>query len=68
MNAPFDRYEAGGPAPDLRESASLLVLLAGGCSLKKSSSGDCTTDPGMTGGGTAVCTKPPPSQFTELNQ
>jgi len=45
----------------------LLVVLLAGCQLKKSSS-DCTSDPGLVGGGTSVCTKPPPTQFKQLGQ
>ena len=45
----------------------LVVVLLAGCQLKKSSS-DCTSDPGLTTGGTSVCTKPPPTQFNQLGQ
>ena len=49
----------------------LLVVLMGvvlcGCALKKSNS-NCSTDPGLTTGGTSVCTKPPPSNFNQLGQ
>ena len=48
--------------------ALLVVLAASGCSLKKDDNG-CASDPsGLGGSGTTVCTKPPPTQFTQLNQ
>jgi len=48
--------------------ALLVLLLAGGCSLKKDNS-SCTADPGLTaGGGSKVCTRPPPTQFNKLGQ
>jgi hypothetical protein len=45
----------------------LLVVLLGGCQLKKSSS-NCVNDPGVVTGGTSVCTKPPPTNFNQLGQ
>jgi hypothetical protein len=48
--------------------ALLVVLLASGCSLKKNDS-SCVSDPsGLGGSGATVCTKPPPTQFTQLGQ
>ena len=44
----------------------LAALLIGGCDLKKDD--DCVTDPGMTQGGSSICTKPPPPQFSKLGQ
>jgi hypothetical protein len=45
----------------------VLGVVLGGCQLKKSSN-DCASDPGLTTGGTSVCTKPPPTQFNQLGQ
>jgi len=47
--------------------ALVAILLLTGCSLKKDS--DCASDPsGLGGSGATVCTKPPPSQFSQLGQ
>ena len=46
----------------------VAILLLTGCSLKKADS-DCASDPsGVGGSGTTVCTRPPPAQFSRLNQ
>jgi hypothetical protein len=48
-------------------TALTATLALGGCDFK-SKGNDCTTDPGLTTGGTSVCTQPPPSQFNQLGQ
>ena len=45
----------------------VAALLLAGCSLKQDS-GDCVTDPGLTQGGSQICSKPPPPQFSQLGQ
>ena len=48
--------------------ALLATALLCGCSLKANDSG-CAADPaGVGGSGTAVCTKPAPTQFNQLGQ
>ena len=46
----------------------LLVAAVTACSLKKADSGDCVADPSGAGGGTQICTKPPPTPFDQLGQ
>jgi hypothetical protein len=43
----------------------LLAVLLTGCQLDKKSN-DCVSQPGLTTGGTSVCSKPPPSDFNQL--
>jgi hypothetical protein len=45
----------------------LALSLSTGCQLHKDSD-DCVGNPGMTTGSPTVCTKPPPPQFSQLNQ
>lgn len=47
--------------------AAVALVLVGGCQLKSNKS-DCVGDYGGAGGGTQICTKPPPAQFSQLGQ
>ena len=44
---------------------ALALSLLTGCQLHKSNN-DCVSDPGITTGGSTICTQPPPAQFSKL--
>jgi len=46
---------------------ALLILVLTGCQLHDTNK-SCANEPGVAGGGTSVCTKPPPSQFNQMGQ
>jgi hypothetical protein len=46
---------------------ALALSISAGCQLHKDS-GDCVGDYSGAGGGSQVCTQPPPPQFSKLGQ
>jgi hypothetical protein len=46
---------------------ALALIMVGGCQIKGDKS-NCVGDDGGAGGGTQVCTKPPPAQFSQMGQ
>jgi hypothetical protein len=62
---------SGAYGEEMRRTWPLAVALAlsisAGCQLHKDS-GDCVGDYSGAGGGSQVCTQPPPPQFSQLGQ